>query len=50
MMEGDKDIPSEGVKFIDLVKQYPHSDIKTKTQHGKITKYEVKEKIKLDSE
>ena len=34
--------------FIELQKKYPHSEIKVKNYNGKTTKYEVKEKIKLD--
>lgn len=43
------DIVWDETRFVDLQKQYPHSDIKAKNYNGKTTKYEVKERIKLNN-
>lgn len=39
---------ADGTKFVELQKAYPYSEIKAKNHDGKIMKYEVREKIKLD--
>ena len=39
---------SDNIKFVDLVKKHPFSDIKTIVHNWKITKYVVTEKIKID--
>ena len=39
---------ADGTKFVELQTAYPYSEIKAKNHDGKIMKYEVREKIKLD--
>ena len=47
MLEWEKEYDSDGVRFVELQKKYPNSEIKAKNYKGKVTKYEVKEKIRL---
>lgn len=49
-LERDVEFSWDEVKFVELQKQYPHSEIKAKNYKGKVTKYEVKEKIKFSSD
>lgn len=49
MIEWEKEINGDEALFVELQKKYPHSDIKAKNYKGKATKYEVKEKIKLNN-
>lgn len=49
LLERDIQFSWDSVKFVELQKQYPHSEIKAKNYEWKISKYEVKEKIKLSS-
>lgn len=48
LLERDVEFSWDSVKFVDLQKQYPHSEIKAKNYEWKTSKYEIKEKIKLN--
>lgn len=48
LLERDIQFSWDSVKFVELQRQYPHSEIKAKNYEWKISKYEVKEKIKLN--
>lgn len=47
MLHWEKEIDGDNIRFIELQKQYPYSEISAKNHNGKLIKYEVKEKIKL---
>ena len=49
MLERDVEFAWDNTKFVELQKKYPHSEIKAKNYKGKATKYEVREKIKLNN-
>lgn len=48
MLENKRMVHGDAIRFVELQKQYPHSEIIAKNYSGKTMKYEVKEKIKLD--
>lgn len=48
-VESQTEYSSEEIKFVELQKKYPHSDISAKNYNGKVQKYIVKEKKKLNS-
>lgn len=48
MIEWEKEIYGGETRFIELQKKYPYSEINAKNHKGKINKYTVTEKIKLN--
>ena len=49
MLEWDLEFDWTDIKFIDLKNKYPHSKIEADNYNWNISKYKVKEKIKLDN-
>lgn len=49
-LEAKRSFVGDNNKLIELVKQYPNSDINTKNYKWKTQKYEITEKIKFDNE
>ncbi len=50
LIEGTQDFEAHKTKFVDLQKQYPYGIVSAINHWGKVKKYIVKEKIKLDNE
>jgi len=50
ILESIIEFPGDGIRDIDLRKQYPHSEIVSKNYNGKSQKYIVKEKTKLKNQ
>lgn len=48
MLERDIEEMSDATRFVELQQKYPNSEIKVKNYKGKVMKYEIKEKIKMD--
>lgn len=50
MMERKIEVSVDETRFVELQKKYPHAEITATTYDGRTTKYEIKEKIRLDKE
>lgn len=48
MLEWEREIIGDDIRFVDLQKKYPHSDISASVHNKNVNKYTVTEKIKLD--
>jgi hypothetical protein len=49
LLEKTREIYGLDKRMIDLIRTYPHSEISAKVYNGKINKYTIIEKIRLDS-